>query len=113
MEQSNYRRRTYTQEEDAIIIINCVKESPDNISRALRQASQSIGRTYKAVSQHYYKYLTKPNHNNRTNACFMTVGKEQVNVNRKITREGQFATKQNPTQKPLSKWRRILNIIFE
>lgn len=43
----------------------------------------------------------------------MTVGKEQVNVNRKITREGQFATNQNPTQKPLSKWRRILNIIFE
>lgn len=42
MEQSNYRRRTYTPEEDAIII-NCVKESPDNISRALRQASQSIG----------------------------------------------------------------------
>ena len=35
MEQSNYRRRTYTPEEDAIII-NCVKESPDNISRALR-----------------------------------------------------------------------------
>lgn len=54
MEQSNYRRRTYTPEEDAIII--------------------------KAVSQHYYKYLTEPNHNNRTNACFMTVGKEQVNV---------------------------------
>lgn len=101
MEQSNYRRRTYTPEENAIIL-NCVKESPDNISRALRQASQSIGRTYKAVSQHYYKYLTEPNHNNRTNACFMTVG-----------REGQFATKQNPTPKPLSKWRRILNIIFE
>lgn len=39
MEQSNYRRRTYTPEEDTIIIINCVKESPDNISRALRQAS--------------------------------------------------------------------------
>lgn len=91
MEQSNYRRRTYTPEEDTIII-NCVKESPDNISRALRQASQSIGRTYKAVSQHYYKYLTEPNHN---------------------TREGQFATKQNSTPKPLSKWRRILNIIFE
>lgn len=87
MEQSIYRRRTYTPEEDEIII-NCVRESPDNISRALRQASQSIGRTYKAVSQHYYKY-------------------------RKITREGQFATKQNPTPKPLSKWRRILNIIFE
>jgi hypothetical protein len=49
MEQSNYRRRTYTPEEDAIII-NCVKESPDNISRALRQASQSIGRTYKTES---------------------------------------------------------------
>lgn len=46
MEQSNYRRRTYTPEEDEnTIIINCVKESPDNISRALRQASQSIGRT--------------------------------------------------------------------
>ena len=96
MELSNYRRRTYTPEEDTIII-NCVKESPDNISRALRQASQSIRRTYKAVSQHYYKYLT--------------VGKKQVNINRKITREGQFATKQNP--KPLSKWRRILNILFE
>ena len=91
MEQSNYRRRTYTPEEDTIIN-NCVKESPDNISRALRQASQSIGRTYRAVSNHYYRYL---------------------NVNRKITREGQFATKQNPTPKPLSKWRRILNILFE
>lgn len=112
MEQSNYRRRTYTPEED-VIIINCVRESPDNISRALRQASQSIGRTYKAVSQHYYKYLTEPNYNNRTNACFRTVGKEQVNINRKIIRERQFVTKQNSTSKPLSKWRRILNIIFE
>lgn len=112
MKQSNYRRRTYTPEEDTIII-DCVKGSPDNISRALRQASQSIGRTYKAVSRHYYKYLTEPNHNDRTNACSMTVGREQVNVNRKITREGQFATRQNPTPEPLSKWRRILNIIFE
>lgn len=112
MEQSNYKRRTYTPEEDAIII-NCVKESPDNISGALRQASQSIGRTYRAVSQHYYKYLAGPNHNSRTNACFRTVGKEQVNVNGKMTGEGQFATRQNPTPEPLSKWRRILNIIFE
>lgn len=30
-----------------------------------------------------------------------------------IKKEGQFATKQNPTPKPLSKWRRILNILFE
>lgn len=111
MEQSNYRRRTYTPEEDTIII-NCVKESPDNISRALRQASQSIGRTYKAVSQHYYKYLTEPNYNNRTNACFMTVGKEQVNVNRKITREGQFATKQNPTPKTIIKMEKNLKYII-
>ena len=79
----------------------------------LRENYYIIGRTYKAVSQHHYKYLTEPNHNNRTNACFMTVGKGQVNVNRKITGEGQFATKQNPTPKPLSKWRRILNILFE
>lgn len=112
MEQSNYRRRTYTPEEDTIII-NCVKESPDNISRALRQASQSIGRTYKAVSQHYYKYLTEPNHNNRTNACFMTVGKEQVNVNRKIKEKDNLQQSRIQLQKPLSKWRRILNILFE
>lgn len=60
--------------------------------------------------------MEQSNYRRRTytpNACFMTVGKEQINVNRKITREGQFATKQNPTPKPLSKWRRILNIIFE
>lgn len=112
MKQSNYKRRTYTPEEDSVII-NCVTESPNNISRALRHASQSTGRTYRAVSQHYYKYLAESNHNKITNACSMTVGKEQINVNRKITREGQFATKQNPTPKPLSKWRRILNIIFE
>ncbi len=111
MEYSNYKRRTYTPEEDAIIL-NCVKKSSDNISKALKEASQSIGGTHKAVSTHYYRYLTNPNHNNIANTCFMTIDKKQVNINRKVTRKGKFATKQNPIPKP-AKWRRILSILFE
>ena len=110
MNSSKYLR--YTPEEDSIII-NCVKESPDNISRGLRKASSMINRPCKAIRQRYYKVLVKANYNSKTNAYFMTVGNNQVNVNRKITREGKYATLQNPTSNPLSKWRRILNIIFE
>ena len=52
-----------------------------------------------------YKHMEQSNYRRRTYT--------PEDVNRKITREGQFATKQNPTPKPLSKWRRILNILFE
>lgn len=111
MEQRNYIRRTYSQEEDNIII-ECVEESPDNIARAFRKAASMLeDRTVKAISMHYYKMIVPPN--NHENKCFMTMGKKQANINRKVTREGRFATLQEPTPTPISKWRRILNIIFE
>lgn len=41
MEQSDYRRRTYTPEENAIIP-NCIKEPPDDTSGASRQIIRGI-----------------------------------------------------------------------
>ena len=45
----------------------------------------------------------------KTNTMFMTYGKKNINPNRKIAREDT----QQPTEVRRSKWRRILDILFE
>lgn len=102
-------RKPYTPEENTIIL-NCVANSPDNIKKALIQAGEKIGRTYTSVQWQYYMKLTKPNFNNKANAKFITVGKKSYNINRKVTRDGERKTLQDPTPHSIPIWRRLLKL---
>lgn len=58
MEQSNYRRRTYTPEEDAIII-NCVakKYKRENCNSTLRATvTDALGRTVSLFGTHAFEW---------------------------------------------------------
>lgn len=102
----------YTKEED-LVILSKVKENPSNLSQCFRECSVILNRKATSISTHYYQVLAKPNHNNKGKALFSLIGGKSQNTNRKVIREEAKATKQNPTSINQSKWRRILNIIFE
>lgn len=78
------RKIRYTEEEDNIII-QCVSESPNNLERAFRKASTLLNnRSVSSISVRWYlRIRTKPS----TKVVFMTLGKDKVNINRKVERE--------------------------
>ena len=100
-------RNRYTKEEN-LIILSKVSANPSNLSQAFRECAQELN-----VSTHYYQVLAKANCNTKDKALFSLFGSKNQNTNRKVTRLGSRATKQSPIEIRQSKWRRILNIIFE
>ena len=106
------KRNQFTKKEDQIIL-NCVKESPNNIAKGLRKADSIIStHNFDSIQSRYYSILTKPNNNTKNNIVYTTINKKHTNINRKIERGGKYATKQRPTSTPASKWKRILTILF-
>ena len=102
----------YTKEED-LVILRKVSKNPSNLAQCFRELSLELGRSAESISAHYYTVLTKANTNNSSKALFSLFGSKNQNTNRKVTRLGSRATKQSPIEIRQSKWRRILNIIFE
>lgn len=111
-EHTTHRKR-YTQEEDTIIL-NCIKEYPENIKEAMIKAQSMLPeRSFGSISNRYYQVLTKPNTNGKHNAQFSIIGANSYNINRKIVRKGLNPTLQDSTPLPKpSKWRQILTILF-
>lgn len=105
-------RNRYTKEEN-LIILSKVSANPSNLSQAFREYAQELNRSVGSVSTHYYQVLAKANCNTKDKALFSLFGSKNQNANRKVTRLGSRATKQSPIEIRQSKWRRILNIIFE
>lgn len=105
-------RSRYTKEEN-LIILSKVSANPSNLSQAFRECAQELNRSVRSVSTHYYQVLAKANCNTKDKALFSLFGSKNQNTNRKVTRLGSRATKQSPIEIRQSKWRRILNIIFE
>lgn len=101
-------RRRFTEEEDRVILSR-IGENPSNIAQCLRELSIELDRSYSSLQIRWYKHLAKKDMNDKTNTRFMTYGRKSVNLNRKIVRENT----QQPTEIRRSKWRRILDIIFE
>ena len=96
--------RKFTPEEDRIII-DAVKKSPQNISKAFVLVSSKINRSVDSIRVHYYSRIAK----NDSNKLFLTVSSRKKYTNYKIQRKGMKA---KPTQTTKSKWRRILDILF-
>ena len=105
-------RNRYTKEEN-LIILSKVSANPSNLSQAFRECAQELNRSVRGVSTHYYQVLAKANCNTKDKALFSWLGSKNQNTTRKVTRLGSRATKQSPIEIRQSKWRRILNIIFE
>ena len=105
-------RNRYTKEEN-LIILSKVSANPSNLSQAFRECAQELNRSVGSVSTHYYQVLAKANCNTKDKALSSLFGSKNQNTNIKVTRLGSRATKQSPIEIRQSKWRRILNIIFE
>ena len=45
--------------DDQLIILECVKQSPNNLSHAFHQASLKINKPERSIMQHYYRKLRK------------------------------------------------------
>lgn len=98
------QNKRWTKEEDDRLI-KIISHNPQNLVEAFRQASIILVRSEKAISERWYKTLAK-----KSNTCFITIGSKTVNRNRKVV---SINTTDNTTQNKISKWRRILNILFE
>lgn len=95
--------RKWSEQED-LVLLRQVKAYPQNLKRAFVIASEELDRTTNACMNRWYTVVSKKE--DKMNTCFLTISKERVGRNRKncsdIIEESR-----------LSKWRRILNIIFE
>ena len=97
--------RKFTPEEDKMII-EAVKKSPQNISKAFILVAPEISRTPDSVRLRYYGKIAKDN----SNKLFLTVSSKRKLSNYKVQRRGMKVKAERSTK---SKWRRILDILFE
>lgn len=95
------RGKNYTQEEEQIIIEE-INNSAYNIQQACRNAAERIGRTPKAIEQHWYKVTSK------SETCYLLVSKRTKTTNRKRCVANTFnATSSNSS----SIWKKILKFL--
>ena len=98
-------KKKYTPEEDRIII-DAVKKSPQNISKAFVLVATKLNRTVDSIRVRYYGRIAK----DKDNKLFLTVSERRKLINYKVQRDDMEAKAERST-KP--KWRRILDILFE
>lgn len=101
-------RRRFTEEEDRLILSR-ITTNPHNLQKIFRQIADETGKEAKAVSNRWY-YLSRKIAYSKSNTMFMTYGHSKlVNLNKKVVRNNTL----QPVEIKKSKWRRILDIIFE
>ena len=89
-------RGKWSNEEEQVLI-DQVRQYPNNLSRAFKITGEEIGKSVNAVRVQWY------NHTRHSETVFMTVGAKTMNINSKNS---------NSTQPiHLSIWRRILNVL--
>lgn len=72
------RNRKWTEEEDNILLQQ-VKQSPQNLSRCFLSVAEVTGRSKMAVANHWYQVVSKkPN-----SICFFTASPRHISRNRK------------------------------
>ena len=98
-------KRRYTSEEDEIII-EAIKKNPQNLDKTFRELSNTMDRSYDSIRVHYYEKIARNQHNK----LFLTLSPKKRHTNYKVFRKGM---KIAPKKNNKSKWRRILDILFE
>ena len=93
------RGKNYTQEEEQIITDE-ISNSAYNIQQACRNAAKRIGRTPKAIEQHWYKVTSK------SETCYLLIGKRNKTKNRKVIVDNSGTI----THSSSSIWKKILKL---
>ena len=96
-------------EEERNILLEEISNDPSNLRNAFRRTAERTERTPSGAEQYWYQVLAPKNRNDRSNTAFMACNRGSINNNRKIFRENA----QQPVAVRKSKWRRILDILFE
>ena len=88
-------------------LLKLIEEHPNNFREAYRIHAENTGRTVISVRDHFYAFRKAPD----AHVCMMTIGeRKRLSANRKNIYSGTGGNVE-PVRK--SKWRRILEIIFE
>ena len=74
--------KKWTKEEEEILV-QAIQANPHNISEALRTASATINRSFKACQFHWYGVLSPKNKPNKIGISFVSVGPNTIYKNRK------------------------------
>ena len=96
-------------EEERNILLEEISNDPSNLRNAFRRTAERTERTPSGAEQYWYQVLAPKNRNDRSNTAFMSYSRSSLNSNRKISR----VDTQQPVAVRRSKWRRILDILFE
>lgn len=97
--------RKWTEDEEKVVISK-IEENPNNLQRAFREASLEIGRTPAAIGYRWYQGGLREG----SGKLFMTYGRKgTLNSNRKNV---SSKTSDNTIRTRKSKWRGILDILF-
>ena len=74
--------KKWTKEEEEILV-QAIQANPHNISEALRTASATINRSFKACQFHWYAVLSPKDKPNRIGISFVSIGPNTIYKNRK------------------------------
>lgn len=98
--------RKWTEDEEKVVISK-IEESPNNLQKAFREASLEIDRAPAAIEYRWYQGGLRE----RSGKLFMTYKRKgTLNSNRKNVSSNTY---DNTIRTRKSKWRRILDILFE
>lgn len=98
------KKRKWTIEEERVLVDQITRRA-NNIREAFRRTSRLIGRTEAACMYHWYMVVSK---RENTSVCFVTIGHETKNVNRKNVASN---TSDNTEKTSISWWRRFLSFL--
>lgn len=97
--------RKWTEDEEKVVISK-IEENPNNLQRAFREASLEIDRTPAAIGWRWHRGGLRE----KSGKLFMTYGRKgTLNSNRKNV---SSKTSDNTIRTRKSKWRRVLDILF-
>ena len=94
-------KKRWTNDEEQVIISK-VRQYPNNLKRAFKEASEVLDRTEHAVALHWY------NKTRMSEAVFITAGSKTANVNSKNVFTGSY---DNTQRVKVSIWRKILRLL--
>lgn len=96
------KRTKWTPEEDAVLLKN-IKQYPQNLKEAFKKTSEEINRTVNACNFRWYAVLSR--NPDKSNTCFILTSPTKISRNKKICKDMS-------SKSTMSKWKKILNILF-
>lgn len=102
--------KRWTDDEEQVIISK-VKNNPNNLCKAFREAASELNRTVISVTQHWYmKSATKSALKDRCGNCFFTYSNKSLNINRKNIHANTY---NNTITITMDKLQKLLDILLE